>query len=151
MATLQSHLDQAYAGRRTTDRNGQWTVCVDDHNAKDVSPDFCDIYIRGKGQPDDFQLVLVNPPVNDAILDLCAAHDGTYRTAGRPSLSIPLTVHDATFLRHLAKAIKGLVRRGQRYTNKNWRWVCPRTAASLERFTQHLASFVKQQRPARNA
>jgi hypothetical protein len=44
----------------------------------------------------------------------------------------------------LARAIRRVIGRGQRYPDPNWKWICPRTANSLERFARLLARANRQ-------
>ena len=54
---------------------------------------------------------------------------------------IKLKVKSVTFIRKLARAIRQTIGRGKRYHNPNWKWICPRTAASLERFATVLKTY----------
>jgi hypothetical protein len=54
---------------------------------------------------------------------------------------ITLKVKSVTFIRKLARAIRQTIGRGKRYLNPNWKWICPRTAASLERFATVLKTY----------
>ena len=61
--------------------------------------------------------------------------------AGGYVAEITLSVKSVTFIRKLARAIGQTTGRGKRYANPNWKWICPRTAASLERLADALISY----------
>jgi len=146
-AQLQSHYPHHHR-RHVIAPNTPWVIWIDDHNDQDVSPEFCHLAVRGGPKTTDpFRLVLYNPPLNREVLDLCGPHDPHVKPGlGSGTLSLALTIHDAPFVRQLARAIKGLIGRGQHYDNRNWRWICRRTAAALIQFAQHLQAFKRSQR-----
>ena len=93
-------------------------------------------------EADTFVLELHNAPYDDALRKLIEDEEGQFRVnAVGAIITITLCKKDAPFLRKLAKAVRRIIGRGHRYDNANWRWLCPRTAASLERLAGHLADF----------
>ena len=61
-------------------------------------------------------------------------------------LTISMDVKSSPTLRELAKAIRSVTGRGQRYDDSNWKWITRRTADSLERFAQQLRTFRRNAR-----
>jgi len=118
-------------------------IKIDDRAKGDVSSDFCrmSVLIPDKSN-DGFTLYLWNPPLDDELAELIGAHNGKI-TGSRPEVEveIALLTKDVSFLRTLAKAFRRIVGRGGRYSVPNWKWVCPRTADSLDRLADRLMEY----------
>jgi len=123
-------------------------IRIDDRRSTDVSPDFChlSVLIQDTVAP-RFTLYLKNPPLDDDISELICDKDGKI-TGVRPELGveIPLLTTEVGFLRELARAFRRIVGRGRTYPNANWKWVCRRTANSLDRLADRLTEYRKLRR-----
>jgi len=73
---------------------------------------------------------------------LIDAKDGKI-TGSRPELQveIPLLTKEVGFVRELARAFRRIVGGGQTYPNANWKWVCRRTADSLDLLADRLMEY----------
>jgi len=114
-------------------------VKIDDATAADHG--HCRIYVTATG-PATFELQLTNCPLTDRLQEFVESHDGT--TAETPygnDVTLSLSVTQVTVIRKLAEIIRKTVGRGQRYPDRNWKWICPRTADSLDRFATELMQF----------
>jgi hypothetical protein len=145
-SSLWRRLAKAYPNQARYLTGGPIHIRVDDRDGDDIYPGFCDIHLK-MSEPDaeEFQLILDNVPFDDEVKAVAEALDGTWqttRTGERLVLTLP--VADAGVIFRLAKAIRQVVGRGKRYLDRNWKWIAPRTAKSLER----LASVVSRIRSA---
>lgn len=118
---------------------GICTTGIDDRGPHDYFPGFCGITVAVR--PDDtLTLTLSHPPLNDAVRTVVGNHGGRVISHPVPVivLDLPATDDAAGAVRDLAAAIKGVTRRGQRYPERQWVWIAPRTAVSLSKFARHL-------------
>ncbi len=60
---------------------------------------------------------------------------------GQRVSEIALLTKEVSFLRTLAKAFRRIVGRGGRYPVPNWKWICLRTADSLDRLADRLMEY----------
>lgn len=89
-----------------------------------------------------FTLHLINPPLDDAVIELVEYEGGRINRAyPEMYISIRLAVAEVTFLRKLATASRRVPGKGRRYSVANWKWVAPRTADSLNRLGDHLMEY----------
>jgi hypothetical protein len=128
-------------------------ISIDDRHAGDVYPAFCQIIVTVPDTADAlFLLELHHPPRNTEVDDLVKVKGGRIwqGAAGLSLVPVSLSIHvrpkDAPFLRKLARAVHRVTGRGRSYTDPNWKWLAPRTAASLERLAQHLDEFRRSAR-----
>jgi hypothetical protein len=128
-------------------------IGIDDRDAGDVYPAFCQIIVTVPDTADAlFFLELHHPPYNAEVEMLIEAKGGRiWQGAAGPSSApvlcrIPVLPKDAPFLRKLARAVRRVTGRGRSYVDPNWKWLAPRTAASLERLAQHLDEFKRSAR-----
>jgi len=116
---------------------------IDGQETQDRSLDFCHIYAEvGRNATTRLTLRLDNPPLTEELRELVTEKGG--KVVGdfpECQVEFPLAVNEVTFLRKLARAFRRIVGRGGRYENPNWKWVCPRTADSLDRFADHLMKY----------
>lgn len=138
--TLTNALQRAYADRcRQDPRSGEWSFAVDDRRPDDVYPGFCTITaaVRPGG---GLTLTLAHPPLNDEVRVAVDDHRGRVQTHPITAvvLDLPAAGSAAAAVRDLAAAIKGVTRKGQRYPEKNWKWIVPRTVGALDRFARLL-------------
>lgn len=135
-------LAKAYPNQARNLSGGPIHIRVDDRDGDDIYSGFCDIHLK-MSDPDaeEFQLILDNVPFDDEVKAVAAALDGTWqttRTGERLVLKFP--VADSGEIVRLAKAIRQVVGRGKRYPDRNWKWIVPRTALSLDQLAKVLRS-----------
>ena len=117
-------------------------ISLDDYNSKDCYQGFCHINAWRHAQPDTIKLVMHNAPYDPTVLELVEQHHGTIQAGPEGKIiTLPLTAKDAPLVRKLAKVIRKITGRGRSYSDRNLKWICPRTAASLERLAKHLLAF----------
>ena len=128
-------------------------ISIDDRNGGDVYPAFCQIIVTVPDTADAlFFLELLHPPHDAEVEELITDKGGrvgqlTAGPCGPPvTFRIPIRPKDAPFLRKLARAVRRVTGRGRSYVDPNWKWLAPRTAASLERLAQHLDEFRRSAR-----
>ena len=124
------------------------TIRIDDQTAEDVYSRFCTMTVTLSDPPsDEFRLTLTNVPWNEdmkvVVQELGGEWDAT--EMGR-SLTICMDAKSVPAIRKLAKATRKVCGRGQRYADRNWKWVTRKTADSLERFAQHLLEWRRSSR-----
>jgi hypothetical protein len=90
---------------------------------------------------------LDNIPHNQDVAELIQVQGGEL-SKGCPGMmaSIRLSLKEVPFLRKLAKAIKKVVGRGQQYAVRNWKWIAPRTASSLESLAENLMDYQREKK-----
>lgn len=118
---------------------GGCTTRIDDRGPDDPFWAFCEMTLVVR--PDETMTLTLNfPPLNDAVRTVVDDHGGRVMSHPLPAivLDLPATDDAAPAVRDLAAAIKGVTRRGQRYAEKNWKWISPRTAESLAKFARLL-------------
>jgi hypothetical protein len=59
------------------------------------------------------------------------------------SLTICMDAESVPGIRELAKAIRRVCGRGQRYADRNWKWITRRTADSLDQFARQLGQWCR--------
>lgn len=120
---------------------------IDDRELGDCFPAFCEVVAAVR--PDGTcTLTLTHPPLNDGVRAVVEDYEGRVTCTPLPAIRVELpgsgdaigVVHD------LAAAIKGVTRRGQRYPEKNWVWIAPRTARSLSKFASLLTRHYRLSR-----
>jgi len=133
---------------RPTSPSGLFEIRIDDYRPGDTSPYFCSLWISIQNtEASRLTLHLKNPPLDDEVTRLIRAKKG--KMTGLPPdlhVEIPVLTRDGAFLRELAKAFRRVVGRGRTYLNPNWKWICPRTAASLERLADRLLEYRRLRR-----
>ena len=119
------------------------SIRIDDRGRDDISSGFCrmSVLIADKSN-DGFTLYLWNPPLDDEVAELIETHGGKV-TGSRPEVEveIALLTKEVALIRTLAKAFRRIVGRGGRYPVPNWKWICPRTADSLDRLADRLMEY----------
>ncbi len=126
---------------------GGCTARIDDRGPDDPFWAFCEMTVVVR--PDETMTLTLNfPPLNDAVRTVVDDHGGRVMSQPLPAivLDLPATDDAAAAVRDLSAAIKGVTRRGQFYPEKNWKWIVPRTAASLTRFARLLTRHHRQAR-----
>lgn len=131
-----------FGDKRVKDISGDYPFKVDDQSDKDSHDSFCGIFVRVIAK-DRFELSLSNnAPINSTIKSLVQSKGGEVSTFNNKShIEVELSVTDIEYIRKLSKLIAGLASPGKRYKNRNWKWLCPRTAASLDRLATVLYEY----------
>jgi hypothetical protein len=126
--------------------SGDTRVRIDIQLERDVYPYFCKMYLGIPEIPNNaFLLQLDNLPMNDEIKAIIENHAG--RIIHKPYaictyLALrPKNRNDLAFLRDLARSVHRLVKRGNRYDDRMWKFVVPRAADSLKRLAHLLQEF----------
>lgn len=144
---LATFLLAAYGTRvhRTSFGDGL-SIRIDDQSQGDVHLGFCQIHLSAQRSDDTSVLLELSPAPHDAEVEEMVNRHGGHITHGSigATIQLPLGPRDARRVRDLARAIRRVTRRGQRYPDPNWKWICPRTADSLERFAELLARARRQ-------
>jgi hypothetical protein len=136
-------LKQEYPGHCQTIQSQQSVIRIDDRNADDYYQGFCNIrLVLANPASDDFTLILENVPADEELRAVVVDMAGDLQTtrSGR-TLTLSLNIMQATEVKELAKAIGKVVGRGGRYSDRNWKWIAPRTARSLNRLAKLLSDF----------
>jgi len=80
---------------------------------------------------------LQNIPVNENVEELADELEGTWsKGEWGKHLCVDLSLKELTKINRLAKAVRSVAGRGARYSVPSWKWIAPRTAASLEQFVR---------------
>ena len=116
---------------------------IDGQEKRDKPQLFCNIFVS-INEDDTFELEFRRCPMDEELRSLiedrgCQVTDNETDANFRFRMKIT----EITLMRGLAKQIRGLIRGSNRYQDRNWKWKCPRTAASLNRFADALWSYRK--------
>ncbi len=139
--SLSDHLAKIYPKQARNLTGGPIHIPVDDRDADDTYPGFCDIHLK-MSAPDaaTFTLVLDNVPFDDDVKSVAEELEGTWQsTRTGERLTLTLLTSQKADLRRLATAIRKVVGRGKSYLDKNWKWIAPRTAKSVEQFARAIS------------
>jgi hypothetical protein len=153
MTPLRDYLLDAYndlGDRRHRDPSQDRSIRIDDGSRSDVPHLFCRILVQVPERNGvSFVLTMHNAPLNADAADLIRQHGGDLReTPYGPTVTLQINLKNITFIRKLARIIRNSVGRGKRYLDCNWKWLCPRTANSLERLADLLMAFRHERRLA---
>ena len=114
---------------------------IDDENTTDFCESFCQICVTTIG-PTELRLQLTACPLTWELQHFVEDHDGVVDlTPLGNEIRLKLSVKQVTAIRNLARQIRSIVGRGRRYSNPNWKWICRRTADSLDRFAEALMDY----------
>jgi hypothetical protein len=145
MSALRDYLLDVYefADPRRRNRAVDVSIRIDDRDGQDVLSSFCSMAVQVPDSSGDTLILSIQHiPLTEKSRSLIEDQGGKIREfAGVYVAEITLSVKSVTFIRKLARAIGLTTGRGKRYANPNWKWICPRTAASLERFATVLMCY----------
>jgi hypothetical protein len=145
MSPLRDYLLDTYefADARRSNRAGDVCIGIDDRGGQDVVSSFCTMTVRvPDSSGDSLILSIQHIPLTERSRSLIEDQGGNIREfPDGYRAEITLSVTSVTFIRKLARAIRQTTGRGKRYDHPNWKWICPRTAASLERFATVLKTY----------
>lgn len=144
---IKQYLFEAYGGfadKRIKNLDKGVRFIVDDRGPNDYAADkslylwFCSVCVEVHAA-DHIDVLLAGGLPKSAALDLwLKSHGVDSSTQGRSALRIVVPVTGADMLDELAEIIAATVKPGVRYSEKSYKYVCPRTAASLRRLGVHL-------------
>jgi hypothetical protein len=142
---LKHFLYDKYGGfgdKRIKDISRDYPFKVDDQTDEDTHDLFCGIFVRVK-EKDRFELSLTNnAPLNTDIENLIKTKAGkALKTEGKSYIEVELSVKDVEFIKSLSQLIAEIVSSGKHYTNRNWKWLFPRTSATLDRLAKNLVEY----------
>lgn len=113
---------------------------VDDRTGKDVGADkqlysyFCMIFTDVVSDNEVRITLRGNIPMSEAVEAWIARYKARHEApGGQPLLEFSIIRGEEARLKELADALRAIVAPGKRYQTANYKYVCPRTAASLER------------------
>jgi hypothetical protein len=144
MRPLRDYLLDTYesADLRRRNRAVDSPIVIDDRCGQDLLS-FCTMTVRVPDSSGDTLILSIQHiPLTERSRSLIEGQGGNIRAfPDGYTAEITLSVKNVTFIRKLARTIGQTTGRGKRYANSNWKWICPRTAASLERFATVLMSY----------
>jgi len=145
MNELANYLKQEYSSQERFDNT--WEIKVDDQGEGDQATDFCNMTLVLRADPTRFTLNLSPAPMSEELREYIESLDAVInkRHLGF-SITLKLCVKNVTTIRELAKQIRRITKRGQRYSNPNWKWICRRTADSLDKLGGILTEFKRAKR-----
>ncbi len=123
-------------------------IKIDDENSGDVSYLFCQIHAR-LPDPHGKEIILTfdKAPFGLAARELIIERDGTIEeTWLGPIVTLPIDIKSISFLRKLARTVRNTVGHNRSYADPNWKWLCPRTATSLEQFADIVMAYRSKRR-----
>jgi hypothetical protein len=146
---LRGHLFKCYGGfahKGIKDLAKERRFFVDDRQNQGLSSDglfgwFCGIVVDVNSD-NEVQVYLDgsrpdSPQVKESLARLGAFEQWD-------CLCFKITREQIPLLKTLAKQIRAIVARGKRYSVPSYKYMCPRTADSLEKFAGHLDRFWKR-------
>jgi hypothetical protein len=151
MIPLRHFLLEAYGGfadRRYKDPSQDHPIKIDEESTTDVSNQFCRIFVR---VPDrngrSFIVTMHHAPINADARELIVEQGGEIvSTQYGLTVTLRLQITKLTFLRKLSQTIRNTVGRGKTYADPNWKWICGRTADSLDHFADVLKDYTSERR-----
>jgi hypothetical protein len=131
-----------FGDKRVKDISKDYPFKIDDQSSLDVHDQFCGIFLRVIAD-DRIELSLSNnAPFSRPIKSLLKSKGAEVRTIkNRSHVKVELSVSDIQFIRDLSKQVAALVAPGKEYKDRNWKWLCPRTADSLDRLANALSKY----------
>lgn len=138
---LRRRLAQAYPNQARNLTSGPILIRIDDRDSDDSYPGFCDIHLKMSApDADQFTLTLDNVPYDDDVKAVAEELEGTWQsTHTGERLTLSLSASQTADLRRLATGIRKVVGRGKSYLDRNWKWIAPRTAKSLEQLAREIS------------
>jgi hypothetical protein len=148
---LKQHLFDEYSGfadKRIKNLDKADTFIVDDRGDTDNASDgslysyFCMIFAKVVS-PDTVEVQLIgNIPMGPAVSAWIDQHRPELRDGMQASMSFRTSIGEEGKLDDLGAAIRSIVRPGgPRYKVASYKYVCPRTADSLDRLARTLRAF----------
>ncbi len=121
-------------------------IRVDYQNHGDVNHRFCKIGVTvANSNPGEFQLKLTNTPMTEDLRELIEDHGGeVVDDDDEITATVDTSIKQVTYLRNLANQYRRTVGRGaEEYADRNWKWICRRTARALDHLADNITGFRK--------
>lgn len=153
-AELQNHFVQQYMDAKFVRffhfKPGE-PICISDSRERDKVHYCSRLTVTTSADNEGrYRLLITNSPMTHDLRDALRERGGLVQwnlDTDRADASITLSIKDVGYLRQLAKAYRRTVGPGARYRDCNWKWICPRTADSLDQFAACLMEFRRRRRP----
>ena len=155
---LKSHLLKAYGGfadKRIKNLDKGNCFIADDRSRTDFAADknlypwFCKIFVSVVAPAVVEVLLAGNVPSGGEVSAWVAKHKARLRSNSKDSMTISVSSDEEVCLEELAEAFRSIVRPGApRYKEPSYKYVCPRTAQSLEKLAGILREFSTASRSA---
>ena len=144
MTNLVEYLLKSYGGfadKRHRDPSSGQPIRIDDRSSLDRSSLCCGMFVQVTEQ-EKLLLSISNMPIDDAVRK-CLTRLGAKNSESTTGdhVELPLDLRSTNKLRQLATAVRRVAGRGRRYENRNFKWICPRASASLNRLADILDHF----------
>lgn len=151
-AELQNHFVQQYMDARWVKpihfRPGE-PISIGEQREGDKHQYCCRLKVTASAITEgEIQLVITNSPMTATLRELIEDRGEVQWDidAGHADAALTLSIRDVSRLRQLAKTYRRTVGRGARYSNCNWKWICPRTADALDSLAACLMAFRRVRR-----
>jgi hypothetical protein len=151
MIPLRDYLLNAYGGfadRRHKDPSLNHFIKIDNQTSSDVSHLFAPIFVQVPERTGKTIILTIHKaPLNTDAKELIVEQGGKIKDSPYgPTVTLQLQITKITFIRKLAQTIRNTVGRGKRYNDPNWKWICGRTADSLDQFADVLRAYRSERR-----
>ena len=124
-----------------------WDFKLDDRQQDDVAYHFCNVTLTVEVDSSRFILTLFPVPISAELLEVVRDLEGEiFERSVDTKITLRLGVNQVMQIRKVVKEIRRITAQGRRYVNSNWKWICPRTANSLDRFANNLMKFRRAKR-----
>jgi len=151
MIPLRDYLLDAYNVSRSLNRKvptQDSPIKIDDETRGDVAYLFCQIHVQVPGRDGPGLILTFNKaPFSPHAKQLVRERGGTIdETSMGQMVTLHTDIKSIAYLRKLARTVRNAVGKGRRYADPNWIWLCPRTAASLDRFADIVMAYRTERR-----
>lgn len=125
-----------YADKRIRDQSGDHPFVIDDRSEKDVGANrklfsyFCQMFAQVNSDGSVRVTLRGNVPESEELSEL---FDSIALGSRERETAFDVANGEQDILNKLSRALRKIVAPGKRYSEKNYKYVCPRTAKSLQR------------------
>ncbi len=130
-----------FPDRRVKDPRKVTWIRIDTWTPSDVYPNFCHLSVHVPEEyPDHCLLHIQNLPEHSLVFQILREADLPQRMVGnnRYFLLYARNRSHRAFLRKLANSLTRIRKAKEKFPDKNWIWIIPRTAIALKDFACHL-------------
>lgn len=130
--------------KRCKDLQKDIQIKVDVQGPTDGCSGFCHVIVRvPEPSADQFILELHNFPHNEHVAAWVKCRNGSFQAVANlgASISCSLSSSQSNLVKSLANHIRRVVSKGQQYPIRNWKWIAPRVADSLDELAANLAKY----------
>lgn len=134
--------EYGFSDSKIKDLNKSNTFKVDDQGPHDIGDVFCQIFVDVIDAT-SFRLKLSNnAPINRKITRFINNNNGCINKNNLYSnLELTININSIDIIYDLSILINDAIK--SKYTNSNWRWICPRTGNSLKKLYEILKKNVR--------